>query len=400
MNQQTIIELVEKIAAGVATDAEIAQFNQWYQSFQKEGQEWPFADLGDKEKIETAILQSIEQRINILPESGRSSFYTLRRIAAAVIVLIIAAGGFYWYSSGINDSEDSIELVIRNDVGPGEEKAVLTLGDGSQIMLDEANTGLLASEGSTTVKKSGKGLITYQSGNSPADKDIHMESQVVYNTISTPRGGKYKVLLPDETEVWLNAMSSIRFPTQFTEKTRQVEITGEVFFDVTRNKAQPFWVRTGDQVVKVLGTQFNVKAYSDEETIRTTLVEGSVIVETAGDKVKIEPGEQVVNQTNSEIAVEDVDVEQVIAWKNGLFQFWDTNLKEIMRQLSRWYDVDVTYLSNENDISFTGFISRDVTISNVLHMLEEAGDIRFGLDGSQVVVKTGNDKQKNENAQE
>lgn len=395
MNQQIIIELVEKIAAGVATDAEIASFNQWYQTFQQEDQEWPFTDLGDKEKIETAILQSINQRINTFPGSGKSSFYTLRRIAAAVIVLILAAGGFYWYSSGLSNSAITTELVINNDVQPGEEKAVLTLGDGSRIILDEANTGLLASEGNTSVKKTGKGLITYQSGNTAADKDAPIKSQTVYNTISTPRGGKYKVMLPDETEVWLNAMSSIRFPTQFTGKTREVEITGEVYFEVTRNEAQPFWVRTGDQVVKVLGTQFNVKAYSDEEAIRTTLVEGSVVVETAGDKVQIEPGEQVVNQFNADVVVETVDTEQAIAWKNGLFQFWDTDLKEIMRQLSRWYDVKITYLNEENNISFTGFISRDVTISNVLYMLEEAGDIKFGVDGNQVVVKTGIEKNKN-----
>lgn len=140
MNQQTIRELVEKIAAGVATDAEIASFNQWYQSFQQEDQEWPFTDLGDKEKIETAILQSINQRINTFPKTGKSSFYTLRRIAAAVIVLILAAGGFYWYSSGLSDSAITTELVINNDVQPGEEKAILTLGDGSRIILDEANT--------------------------------------------------------------------------------------------------------------------------------------------------------------------------------------------------------------------------------------------------------------------
>ena len=386
MSTQNLIELVEKITAGVATDAEIMRFNQWYQSFQEEGGTWPESELADKKKIEAALLQSIDFQINSRTLPHKTPLYDLRRMAAAVIVLLIVSGGIYWFAKGLQNSPSPPALVINNDVAPGMEKAVLTLGDGSRIILDEANTGLLAHEGYTAVSKTDDGLVTYlATGEKEALQD---QLPVVFNTISTPRGGKYKVILPDQTEVWLNAMSSIRFPTRFTGETREVEVTGEVYFDVTRDLDQPFWVRTENQTIKVLGTQFNVKAYADEESIRTTLVEGSVVVEMEAAILTIQPGQQVINHRLSEAVVKEADTEQVTAWKEGLFQFWNTDLEEIMRQLSRWYDVEVTYLNAKKNVSFTGFISRDVTIANVLHMLEETGNIKFGLEGRQVVVKT------------
>lgn len=381
MKEDNLRELVEKVTAGVATEEEVALFNAWYQSYQEEGKAWPESELMDKKKIEAAMLRSIEDRIN--SGSPHRRFIPMRHIAAAVVLLLVASGVVYWLENGSSTLTDSQTLVINNDVAPGMETAVLTLGDGRQIVLDEAQMGVIANEGHTSVQKTSEGLIAYQAGQLSASLD----APLTYNTISTPKGGKYKVVLPDETEVWLNAMSSIRFPTRFTGSNREVEITGEVYFDVTRNSDQPFWVRSDHQTVKVLGTEFNVKAYTDEQYIHTTLVEGSVLVETDSDQVQILPGQQAIYHQEAKLAVESVDTEMVIAWKDGLFQFWNTGLEDIMRQLSRWYDVDVSYLNENKDISFTGFISRDVTISKVLQMLEETGNIKFGLDGRQVVVR-------------
>lgn len=388
MNKQSFRELAEKITAGVATDTEIALFNEWYESFQGNEKVWSVEEMGDSQEVEAELLRSINQRIG--GDAHRSSWVEMNRVAAAVIVLLTALGGYFWYSSGqtISESEVMSDLEIRNDVEPGKEKAILTLGDGTEIMLDEVKQGLLAYEGNASVKKSEKGLIVYRPDTQLSQPSAQEDKPLVYNAISTPRGGKYKVMLPDETEVWLNAMSSIRFPTQFAEDVREVEITGEVYFDVASDASKPFLVRSADQIVKVLGTQFNIKAYSDEESIQTTLVEGAVLVEVADEHVRIKPGEQVVNPVSSPLQVVPADVEQVIAWKNGLFQFWDTHLEDVMRQLARWYDVEVTYLGEQNEIAFTGFISRDVTISNVLQMLEEASSVKFGVEGKQVIVKT------------
>lgn len=381
MKKDNLIELAEKVAAGVATEDELAQFNAWYQSFQEDGDNWPESELKAKAKIEAAMLRTIEDRIQHRPENRPQLWF--RQIAAAAVIMLIASGVVYWLGQSFGASEKDIPLVINNDVEPGMETAILTLGDGSQIILDEAESGLIALEGATAVEKTSEGLISYQADQNGNGKD----APVVYNTISTPRGGKYKVLLPDQTEVWLNALSSIRFPTRFEDDFREVEISGEVYFDVTRNLTQPFLVRSEGQTIKVLGTKFNVKAYKDDGFYQTTLIEGAVSVETDTEQLVIKPGQQAIYHPDQELVIESVDTSMVTAWRNGLFQFWDTELEDIMRQLSRWYDVEVMYLNDYKDISFTGFISRDVTISNVLQMLEATGNIKFGLTGREVVVR-------------
>src|SRR5690606_2830329 len=199
----------------------------------------------------------------------------------------------------------------------------------------------------------------------------------------------YSIVLPDQTEVWLNAMSSIRFPTRFDGSVREVEISGEVYFDVRHKKNQPFWVKTDKYNVKVLGTKFNVKAYDEEVYQPTTLIQGEVMVESGDKQVLMKPGQQVWYDNQGNLVKEEVDTNMVTAWKYDLFQFWNTDLEDIMRQLSRWYDVDVLYLNEPRDISFTGFISRDVTISNVLQMMEATGNIKFGLKGREVNVMVG-----------
>lgn len=390
MKKQAIIELVEKISSGVATDKEILQYNDWYESLQQKDGEWGEEEFGDQIKIEAELLRRINRRINGESKSHLLVMFSLRNIAAAVITIVLAVGGLYSYFSN-KETMDAPIMVIQEDIQPGGDKAVLTLDDGSQIILDEAKMGILASEGSTSVQKKDKGLIAYQTGLDNIRRDDGQPVEVKFNTISTPQGGQYKIVLPDESEVWLNALSSIRFPTSFEGDSRNVDITGEVYFEVKEDTLKPFLVKTPGQTIKVLGTQFNINAYENEPAILTTLVEGSIEVVAGNRSIRIQPGQQTVNDKYNKMNVQKVNTDQVIAWKDGLFQFWNTDLQEIMRQLSRWYGVEVDYLNETNDKSFSGFIGRDVPLSNVLHMLEEAGNVNFGLNGKTVYVNIEKD---------
>jgi ferric-dicitrate binding protein FerR (iron transport regulator) len=209
----------------------------------------------------------------------------------------------------------------------------------------------------------------------------------LYNTISTPKGGQYQVTLSDGSKVWLNAASSLRFPATFSGKERKVELTGEGYFEVAHNKKMPFHVTVNDLDVEVLGTHFNINAYADESAIKTTLLEGSVKVVKGNETKIIEPGEQAsVTTSEDEINVkQQVDLEQVVAWKNGIFQFERADIESVMRQISRWYDIDVDYHGRVSE-HFGGTISRDVNISDVLKMLEMTGGVNFKIDGKKVIV--------------
>lgn len=382
MDKKSFFDLAEKIGTGVATEEEVNLFHHWYESFQEAGHEW-LDEMGDRDRVGTEIFFRIRNQIQG-GKKGLRKRQLMRKVAAAVLLLLISAGAVYFISDH-KTLEIQPELVIKDDVEPGSDKAVLTLSDGARVILDGSVTGIVAQEGDIAVENSDEGMITYRMREDAApDADL---SEVTYNTITTPQGGQYKVILPDETEVWLNSLSFIRFPTRFAEDSREVEITGEVYFQVTGRADQPFKVYSEDQYVMVLGTQFNVQAYSDEPFIYTTLVEGAVRVISENEVVAVEPGYQVINGQNSGMEVRKADVQMVTAWKNGLFQFWDTDLEEVMRQLSRWYGIEVEYLTAAEGSSFTGFISRDVTISNVLRMMEEAGTVKFGLEGKKVFVK-------------
>lgn len=386
MDKKSFLDLAEKISAGVATDRETELYLLWYDSFQKEEQGW-LDEMGDRDEVRNIILSRIRTEIE---SKGRKRYlYSIRKISAAVLLLIFAAGVYLWI---IQEEQDGMteELVIKNDVLPGGDKAILTLSDGAEVVLDGSLTGVIASEGEVSVKNSEDGVLIYSGENDPGFDEISSD-KVINNTITTPQGGQYKVKLHDGTMVWLNALSSIRFPTRFSKEVREVEITGEVYFEVAHRSDQPFKVYSGAQCVEVLGTEFNIQAYEDESSIRTTLVGGAVKVITENESVSIEPGYQVVNFQNDPLEVNQVNAEMAVAWKNGLFQFWDSELEEVMRQLSRWYGIEVDYLTTTEGSSFTGFVSRNVTISNVLRMIEEAGGIQFGLEDKKVFVKTTRD---------
>jgi transmembrane sensor len=305
-----------------------------------------------------------------------------RYAAAAAVILLIGSVVVYQLSVSKPSSTDIAkkEAKYKDDVLPGGNKAVLTLADGSTIILDDAQNGALAQQGNTKVTKLG-GKLAYD----PANAD---SKEVLYNTIATPRGGQYQVELPDGSQVWLNAASSLRFPTAFEGKVRRVEITGEAYFEVAKNKSMPFVVSVNGAEVKVLGTHFNVMAYGEENAVRTTLLEGSVQFVSGNNTSLLQPGQQSQLTKEGEVkVVNGVDVESIIAWKNGMFHFENADIETVMRQLARWYDVEVDFKGQQIDNLFYAKIPRSSKLSDVLKVLELTGNIKFKIEGKKITVR-------------
>ena len=314
------------------------------------------------------------------------------RVAVAIIILIGIS--VYFFNGNILKRSTKDEIVktepkqeLNNDVLPGGNKAILTLANGSQIVLDSASNGIVAQQGNTEVMKLANGQLVYKGAGDQAN-------EVLYNTMVTPHGGQYRLVLSDGSRVWLNAVSSIRFPTVFIGKERTVEITGEAYFEIAKDLSRTFrvFVRplsgNGVMEVAVLGTHFNINAYKDEPTIKTTLLEGRVKVSMGTNPTIINPGQQAQAQLNNSgiiKVINDADVAEAVAWKDGRFEFRDADLKTIMRQIMRWYDVDVEYQGNIPDRYFTADISRNKTLSGVMEILK-LSDIDFKLEGKKLTV--------------
>jgi ferric-dicitrate binding protein FerR (iron transport regulator) len=293
----------------------------------------------------------------------------------------MAGGGVYYYSR----SHDEVVTVLPSstepaDIAPGGTIATLTLSDGRTIALDTAADGSLARQGNTDVVKLRNGQLAYKTGNSAVEA-------VLYNTIHIPRGGQYQVTLPDGSKVWLNAASSIRFPTAFRGRSREVEITGEAYFEIAKNTNMPFYVKTNGMAVEVLGTSFNINAYADEPAMRTTLLEGSVRVRKDKAIAMLAPGQQASISDKGNIEIKkDADVDGAVAWKNGMFRLTSSDVSTIMRQLARWYDVEVEFDGGVPAGHITGEVPRNTSLSKVLKVFETSG-IHFRIVGKKIVVK-------------
>jgi ferric-dicitrate binding protein FerR (iron transport regulator) len=268
----------------------------------------------------------------------------------------------------------------KTDIQPGGNKALLTLADGSTIILDSAQNGALSTQGNIRIIKLDDGQLTYNRSGARSS------SKVLYNTISTPNGGQYQLTLADGSQVWLNAASSIRFPASFTGKERRVEITGEAYFEVAKDPSMPFIVSVDDVEVQVLGTHFNVMAYKDEPKLETTLLEGSVKFVKDNNSAMLKPGQQLqLTQKEQFKVVSGIDLTKVVAWKNGLFDFNGSDFETIARKLSRWYNVEVVYNKKIDDL-FYAEIPRNTKLSDVLKALELTGKINFEIEGSKIIV--------------
>ena len=307
----------------------------------------------------------------------------LRIAAAAAIILLTGAGAYWWLSQAPKPDLATTNKYIKNDIAPGGNRAVLTLADGTSIVLDSAHNGILTQQGNAAVVKQRNGQLAYQTA---ASYKLQAASQPVYNALATPRGGQYQLVLPDGTKVWLNAASSIRYPTAFAGKERKIEMTGEAYFEVAVNAGMPFIVKANGQEVKVLGTQFNVNAYEDEAMVKTTLLEGAVQVTKDAATTLLKPGQQCsLTKSGTMTVTDDVDPEDAVAWKNGMFSFKSADIRTIMRQIARWYDVDIVY---NKDIQgrFNAEIPRNIYASDVLKALELTRKVKFGIDGKKIIV--------------
>lgn len=380
MTREEYNALYEKYLSGNCTRKEREAIENYQDSIDLDKHHWIKDQMGEqelvKETIHSELLSSIARQKR--RQIRLRTWYT----AAAVLLLILSSGLYF------NNLKKSTTLIaktesprFKNDVLPGDNRAILTLDDGSQINLDDAQNGVLASENNTDIRKTGSGQLEYSAGNK-------LIESVKYNTLSTPMGGQYQLSLPDGSRVWLNSGSSIRFPTAFIGKERIIELKGEAFFDIRKNSKMPFIVRTNNSMdIRVLGTQFNVMAYDDEKSINTTLVEGSVQILKESGTAFLEPGQAaILNKGTGKIKVAAADIEEAVAWKNGYFIFSNENIESIMRKVSRWYNVEVNYQGNLSNKDFVGTISRDKNISEILKMLELTGAIHFKVDGRRVTV--------------
>ena len=395
MNDAKIIALMEGYQAGTLTGEEAVAFFQWYsetgmEEFQRVWSQYQM-QLGNvpvpaimpnelRQQLEEAIREhEAQQEVPVV------SIFRRYRFGWAAAILLFIATGAYLYIQNNRYTEPQVVKKDQpvNDALPGTTKAVLTLADGSHVIIDSVQQGQLAIQGSSTVQRE-QGVIAYNE-NSPG-KNQQGKQSVLYNTLTTARGEQAPPLvLGDGTKVWLNAMSSIRFPVVFTGNTRTVEITGEAYFEIAKNAAMPFHVKVNEMDVEALGTQFNVNAYADEPDVRTTLIEGSVKV-TNRESIILKPGEQAVLASHSSLTIDhSPNIDQVMAWKRGLFDFNHASLQTVLRQLARWYDIEVIFEGNIPNRSFRGKITRDLNLSQVINILQDL-DIKFRIEGKKLLV--------------
>jgi len=364
-------ELFKKYLNHTCTPEERAIVESWYNS--EAGAADSKDDNVDYQELEREIRTSIRKSVQ------PAKRINLRLIAAAAACILICVL-FYYYPVSKNEGRKS-EVADATQLPAGSNKAELILEDGSVVTLSDGKEGLLTRQNGAVVNKLGSGRLRYEASSAvPA-------GIVTFNTLRTPRGGQYQIDLPDGSRAWLNAASSLRFPTMFDGAERLVEITGEVYFEVAVNKRKPFKVKTRNQTVEVLGTHFNVHAYPEESFVTTTLIEGSVKVWTEQHSVLIKPGEQAMVSGNSqEIKISKADSEEAVAWKQGYFQFNNEDVKSIMRKLSRWYDIEVLYSKDFVNQQFSGSVSRFEDAAKVLKMLEFTGTVHFEIEGRRVTV--------------
>jgi transmembrane sensor len=436
MNREQAKILLQRYRMGLCTPEEEAVIGQWYDTMAASG-EWSWTEeerRAFEEPLRAGIWQAMNEPAGIGDEDVRGrlagmgeanrvgSFveketiirrFSLPRVAAAIL-LCVAAGTYFFVHSRPHQEivEQGTGKQFSKDVLPGGDKAVLTLADGSDMVLDSAKNGLVVRQGNTSITKPENGKLTYQPVAGTA-----LPTVVSYNKLTTPRGGQYQLVLPDGSKVWLNAASSIRYPTVFTGKERRVEISGEVYFEVARagmgnasgingvkeagstagkndhgntpfivSIAAPSGMPGAGGEVEVLGTHFDVNAYGDENMVKTTLLEGSVKLVKDGAGILLKPGQQAgYGMTGGPALRKDADVDEVVAWKNGIFQFNEASIETVMRQVERWYDIEVSYEGKIPSGHFSGTVDRNANISQILKILE-LSEVHFRIEGRRIVI--------------
>ncbi len=400
MNQQRLEFLFQKYFDKTASDSERDELMQLLHQYSDEDindllkktfhsyeDEDAILDSSKREEFlhnilskDTPILQTDVPMRNI-----SLSLHWIKYVAAAILLIGL---GIYFYPRSLDNNTQLISHQSE-DLKPGGNEATLTLADGSSIVLNDKGVGTIAEQGGIIVTKTADGQVLYSI---KEIENIGNSAEPQYNTISTPRGGQYQVILPDGTHVWLNASSSLKYPVQFVGDTRSVTFNGEGYFEVAKNVDMPFKVTTQKEVIEVLGTHFNINSYTDEIISRTTLVEGKVKVSRVSgldnhttDYKVLSPGQQSVIQ-HGEVEVIDVNIHETMAWKNGEFMFNMENIETVMRKIARWYDVEVIYQSPVEQEYIWGSVSRFKNISEVLKVIEMTGSVHFKVEGRRIYV--------------
>ncbi|GAC1591523.1 MAG: hypothetical protein NVS3B19_12650 [Ginsengibacter sp.] len=409
MTNKSFEELIKGYVENVLTKEELAHFLQLIKQEQYQGNLQKSIDqLLEKESLSVPvdgnrsdiIFQKIinatkgekENHIGkVFHFEQRAKLFKLLKVAAAVIILVLSTTMYFYFNKKTENTLARKENKVRpykKDILPGSNKATLLLADGSTIILDDVKNGALTQQGNSKVVKI-NGKLAYNSSGSNAN-------EILYNTITTPRGGQYQIELSDGSQVWLNAASSLHFPTAFTGKERKVEIIGEAYFEVAKNKDKPFIVTANGAEVQVLGTHFNVMAYNDEAALKTTLLEGSVKFVNGSTSNILKPGQQSQLTKDGQLKLlSNVDVNAVVAWKNGFFHFENADIETVMKQLSRWYDVELIYQDKAGldypnkkvrDLLHAD-IPRNTKLSDVLKALEIAGGAKFEIEGKKIIIE-------------
>lgn len=382
MDQQEFRRLIEKYLDGNASKKEEQQLLNFFNSFQSD-EGWDETLLGNKQQLEDKMLGRLQNAVSRPVDQHRIiHLLSFKHVAAAVVFLLTISSVVYLVCKKTAQQPLAVnKAVITHDVDPGGNKATLTLSDGSTYILDSAKDGVLVKNKNISIKKEKDGKIVYLAD---AGKNTGNEAEA-FNTMTTKTGGQYQLLLADGTKVWLNSESSLKYPIAFKGSQRNVELTGEAYFEVAKNAAMPFNVKVNNMEVRVLGTHFNIMAYNNETSIKTTLLEGAVKLSVGNQSNVLKPGQQGMVNKSGQIKVVETDGERAIAWKNGYFVFDRSNIQEIMNQLSRWYDTKVIYEGKIPDDEYVGKIARNVKLSQVLHILE-LSNVHFKIENKNIIV--------------
>jgi ferric-dicitrate binding protein FerR (iron transport regulator) len=385
-------ELIFKQLRGEISEDEAVELQDWvsrserHRAFYDEfiSEEQLCAQIVEFYAFRENVLEKISKEIpNVRPGVIRVFTKKTRAYAAAVIgLLFVVGGGAILMDRSLKKGTAEVKNAAlgSGNVGtPGRSRAVLTLGDGSMIDVDSLRKGAMTREGNAEISKKDSAQLVYSPLSDGTDG-------ITYNTLTTPRGGQYRLMLPDGSKVWLDAASSLRFPTSFTGKDRQVELTGQAYFEIVKDTRKPFRVKVNELTVDVIGTSFNIMAYGDEPSVKTSLIQGAVQVRQGSSVMTLFPGQQASATMKAGVElVRDADMEEAVAWKDGSFYFNKAGIEAVMRQIGRWYNVNVVYEGVKTVNSFTGVISRNTSLADVLKILELSG-VRFHLDRDTVTV--------------
>jgi ferric-dicitrate binding protein FerR (iron transport regulator) len=375
-NKKELQKIIQRYVSGTATADEIRFVEKYYQYLDKKPNVLDQTGADALAEMADTNFTAIKSKIEATKKRKIVPLY--KYISAAAVLLLISGITFIFLNKTKPTIKNGFATNKGLDILPGTDKAILTLADGSKVILDENTSANISDRDGLKISRTKDGQLVYTILD---QTDLKTKSEIAFNTIQTPKGGQYQVILPDGTKVWLNAASSLKYPEVFVGNERRVELTGEAYFEVAKNKTKPFHVKNQHQNVEVLGTHFNINSYMDDHTIKTTLLEGSVRVSN-GQSVRIlKPGEQAIAEASGAgiiSLVANVDTDDETAWKNGLFQFNNADLKTILNQLERWYDVNIDYSSVPNK-KYNGMVPRKAKLSEVLKMLEKTGNIKFEI---------------------